>query len=245
MSHNSVCHWKLVCLSVLAFVVNSSSGDAGLIDFDLNPYTGAEWGFDVGRIRGDAWRQDYGVNFLFRHSNSTVQRNLAVIRQGDPGHAFATSQGDDFVYGEDERTNFFISDDDVIQTFDPGTLVMQFDEKQSYVSAAILDVDQQESWAVRTYRSNGAGGIELLDEIVLTPADGGDGRMAFFEFDRPFAEIVEVEMEYLGISEPLGFAFDRVFTSATPVPEPGTTTLALLAVSGLGIYRKRNQSNPL
>ena len=81
---------------------------------------------------------------------------------------------------------------------------------------------------------------DLISEIVMTPADGGDAEMAYLEFDLDLAEIVRIEAEYLGNSEPLGFAFDRVFFSPTEVPEPGS--IALLGLVGFGTaYRKRRR----
>jgi|GEM_PF-2729580 len=228
----------LMAVVVGCFAVVQSS--AGMIDFDINPQTGQAWGFDVGVINGNAWQSSEGVLFFFENRNQTIQRNLYVIKQGEPGHGFSTFAGDDHVIGGDPNTNYFISDDDIIQSPDPGTFVMQFDEKQAYVSAALVDLDQNENWSIRAYRSDGQGGIGLISEIVMTPADGGDAEMAYFEFDLDLAEIVRIEAEYLGNSEPLGFAFDRVFFSPTEVPEPGS--IALLGLVGFGTaYRKRRR----
>ena len=216
---------------------------ADLIDFDTNPETGLPWGFDVDVVDGNSWRNQ-GVRLFFENRSGTIQRNVYVIKQGGPGHGFSTFSGDDNVIGGDPNTNYFISDDDIIKSPDPGTFVMQFDEKQADVSAALVDLDQNENWSIRAYRSDGNGGIGLISEIVMTPADGGDGQMAYFEFDLNFAEIVRVEAEYLGNSEPLGFAFDRVFFSPTAVPEPGSMALlGLVGLIGCRVKRKRMKSS--
>ena len=225
-------------LTLLALVPEQSFGD--MIDFDTNPSTGSGWEADLGLVNGGSWRADFGVQFSIVRSDNSIQKDLYFVRQGDPGHAFSTAFGGDYVNGG-SRNNFFLTDDDVIQTYDPGRFVMEFDQAQAYVRSAILDVDQGEQWLVTAFGDDPVRGAFELDQILITEAFGGDAEEAYFEFQRGLADISKIEIEYVGSVQPIGYAFDNLAFRTEPIPEPGAILLfGGFMLVGAGYRRARN-----
>ena len=200
----------------LVFVLLVSHGgglSAELIDFDLNPATGLDWGGETIKLSGNEWQASHGVQMGFGPLGaSTDVTRMVNIREGGPsGNAYGSPLGEDALVPGDPSGGWFISSDDIIPTPTASlpTFQVRFSNPQAFFGMNILDLDQGEAWQIRAYN----GSFQLLDTIDLNSSGSpgpADAASTYFQFDRSFAEIVGIQVQYTGLASTAGFAFDRL-----------------------------------
>jgi len=241
---NVLAYAVLICFGV------EVSLHAEFIDFDTDPGSGNVWldSQEGTQISSTTWAsQGVTMGFVSPFGGGPIPSNMymSLSKEGAPRTAFrSVTYGDDTTRPGDVSGGWFITNDVGVNE-SPDNFYMIFDQSMMSVSMAILDIDRFENFEVTAYQYNPDPTQRdiILGTQNLSVATTGDGeaQSTFFSFDYKSAQIDYLIIDENGTSNEVGFAFDRLFFSPAPIPEPGSMCLMACALTGMGLIRRRKK----
>ncbi len=195
---------RFVASPFLPLLVAGSAMAGSFIGFETvgpNPATDS-------MVLAEQFRPTMGIRFSRADGGSVI-----LAKSGVPATAFAAgpdtavwAAGDSLLVTDPWATsvgNFFVK----LSGAPASALVIDYDDPTAAAGGLILDVDADETWAIRAYSDNGA---TLVAETVLAGGSAGTGDQTAtpWAVTRPSADIVQLRIVQTGTNANAGAALD-------------------------------------